>query len=54
MNESLKDIDLLMPLLMRLTEQGREEFWRESSLIYPEEMWRALKDLGDADLPVKV
>ena len=48
--ESLKDVDLLMPLLMRLTKPNREEFWREASLIYPEEIWRALKDLGDVDL----
>ena len=48
--ESLKDLDLLMPLLAKLTKHGREEFWREASLIYPEEIWTALKDLGDVDL----
>ena len=50
MMEPLRDVDLFMPLLMKLTKEGRCEVWREACLVYPEEIWSALKNQGNVDL----
>jgi hypothetical protein len=47
--EPLTDLDLILPLFQKLTKKGREDFWREVCLLFPEEIWKALSDMGAVD-----
>jgi hypothetical protein len=47
--EPLTDLDLILPLFQKLSKKGREDFWTQACLLYPEEIWKALNDMGAVD-----
>jgi hypothetical protein len=47
--EPLTDLDLILPLFQKLSKKGREDFWTQGALLFPEEMWQALNRMGVVD-----
>lgn len=52
MNPILTDTDLLLPLFQKLSKDSRMEFWREACLLYSDEIWATMKEMGTIDFGI--